>query len=227
VDCGQTSGVLLTAAETILIVDDDDGVRDLLATAMSEAGYATREAASGHEALEIVEGEVPSLVIVDVNLPGMSGYALCSILREQFGELLPIVFLSGMRTESYDRAGGILIGADDYLIKPFDPDEVVARVQRLLIRAAGPRPPVEERRLPFELTPREYEVLGLLMQGRTQGQIAKELFISPKTAATHIQHILGKLGVKSRAQAVALAAREHFFGSNSRPSAPPRSPSRR
>ena len=200
---------------TILIVDDDGGVRDLLATTMSEAGYDTREAASGHEALEIAQSEVPSLVIIDVNLPGMSGYALCNRLRDQFGDVLPIVFLSGTRTESFDRAGGILIGADDYLIKPFDPDEVVARVQRLLIRAGGARPAAEKRPLPFELTPREYEVLSLLMQGRTQGQIAEELFISPKTAATHIQHIMGKLGVKSRAQAVALAAREHFFESNS------------
>ena len=205
------TGFLLNAAATILIVDDDDGVRELLAAVLREAGYDTREAASGHEALEIVQSELPSLVIVDVNLPGMNGYALCNRLRGQFGELLPIVFLSGTRTESFDRAGGIMIGADDYLIKPFDPDEVVARVQRLLFRAGGARPPAEKGRLPFELTPREYEVLGLLMQGRTQNQIAEELFISPKTAATHIQRILGKLGVKSRAQAVAFAAREQLF----------------
>jgi DNA-binding NarL/FixJ family response regulator len=163
----------------------------------------------------MAQEEVPSLVILDVSLPGMSGYALCSTLREQFVEFLPIVFLSGTHAESFDRAGGIMIGADDYLVKPFDPDEVVARVRRLLIRAGSARPLADEDRLPFELTPREYEVLSLLMQGRTQGQIAEELFISPKTAATHIQHIMGKLGVKSRAQAVALAAREHFFESNS------------
>jgi DNA-binding NarL/FixJ family response regulator len=219
VDCGQTQGVLLIAAETIMIVDDDDGVRDLLATTMSEAGYDTREAASGHAALELVLGDVPSLVIVDVNLPGMSGYALCNRLREQFGEFLPIVFLSGARTESYDRAGGILMGADDYLVKPFDPDEVVARVRRLLIRSGRARPSTDGSPLPFALTRREYEVLGLLMQGHTQKQIAEELFISPKTAATHLQRILGKLDVRSRAQAVALAAREHFFESNSQPSA--------
>jgi DNA-binding NarL/FixJ family response regulator len=202
----------------ILIVDDDGGMRELLATTMSEAGYEARVAASGHEALELVQGDAPSVVIIDVMMPGMSGYALCRRLRERFGELLPIILVSGTRTESFDRTGGIMIGADDYLVKPFDLDEVVARVRRLLLRARAARAHVEKGRLPFELTPREYEVLGLLMQGRTQGQIAKDLFISSKTTATHIQRILGKLGVKSRAQAVALAARENFFEPSSQQS---------
>jgi DNA-binding NarL/FixJ family response regulator len=201
----------MISAAPILIVDDDPGVREVLAVIFGQAGYETLAAASGGEALELARRQAPSLVIVDVSLPGMSGYALCGRLREQFGEQLPIVFLSGTRTESFDRAGGILIGADDYLVKPFDPDELVARVQRLLVRAGNAHPPTRRKGLPFGLTPREYEVLGLLMDGRAQPQIATELFISSKTAATHIQRILGKLGVKSRAQAVALAARERIF----------------
>jgi DNA-binding NarL/FixJ family response regulator len=160
--------------------------------------------------MTFVGREEPALVVLDVHLPDISGYEVCRELRDMFGERLPILFLSGARTESYDRVGGLLLGADDYLVKPFAHDELLARVRRLLARSAR-----DDEARQYDLTVREREVLEHLAAGQDQPTIAKELVISEKTIATHIQHILGKLGVHSRAEAVALA---HRHGITPRPS---------
>ncbi len=141
-----------------------------------------------------------------MRLPGISGYEVCRQLRERFGEQLPIIFVSGDRTEAHDRVAGLMIGADDYLSKPFVPDELVARVQRLLVRSeAGNGTKGGSGARATRLTEREQEVLQLLAEGLAQGAIAAELYISPKTVATHIQRILAKLEVHSRAEAVSQA----------------------
>ena len=107
------------------------------------------------------------------------------------------MFLSGDRTESFDRVAGLLIGADDYMTKPFDADELIARVTRMLERLdSSLAQSLEADR--FGLTPRECEVLGLLVDGLYQPEIAERLYLSPKTVGTHIQRIMGKMGVKSR-----------------------------
>jgi two-component system nitrate/nitrite response regulator NarL len=193
----------------ILIVDDEPGFRALVASLLQRAGYATLEAATGEEALAKARVGQPSCILLDVLLPGASGYEVCRELRDEFGEALPIVFVTGERTEPADRVAGLLIGADDYVIKPFDPDELIARVRRHITRSASiARSYSAQQQGPFELTRREGDVLRLLAEGLEQDAIARELFISPKTVATHIQRILGKLGVHSRAQAVALAYRQ-------------------
>jgi DNA-binding NarL/FixJ family response regulator len=190
-------------AETILIVDDDSGVRELVASALAHAGFDTAEASTSEETLELAHQIAPALVVLDVNIPGVSGYEICRRLRGEFGAGLPILFLSGDRTESFDRVAGLLVGGDDYLVKPFSPDELVARVQKLTGRSQAQMSPALSR-----LTKRELQVLGLLAEGKSQAQIARALVISPKTVGTHIEHILSKLGVRSRAQAVAHAYRE-------------------
>jgi DNA-binding NarL/FixJ family response regulator len=191
----------------ILIVDDDSGCRVLVSSALAEAGFTCREASSAEEALALAERERPALVTLDVNMPAVSGYEACRRLRDRFGPDLPIVFLSGERVESFDRVAGLLIGADDYIVKPFAPDELVARVQRLV----GRTPARAQAAGLSLLTRRELEVLRLLADGKRQPEIATALVISPKTVGTHIEHILSKLGVKSRAQAVALAYRERLL----------------
>jgi two-component system, NarL family, nitrate/nitrite response regulator NarL len=198
-DCGQ-----------ILVVDDESDFRKLVGAVLGRAGYEIVEAETGEEALALVARETPSLVLLDVNLPGTSGYAVCNELRQTLGHQLPIVFLSGERTEPFDRVAGLLIGADDYITKPFDPDELVARVRRMLERTQMRRPRLTQDD-PFGLTRREREVLSLLVDGLTQVSIADRLYLSPKTVGTHIQRILGKMGVNSRTQAVALAARQGIF----------------
>jgi two-component system nitrate/nitrite response regulator NarL len=184
----------------VLIVDDDAGTRNLISTLLRRAGFETREAEDGHEAMRLAGESRPAAALVDVNLGGgQSGYEVSRELRDRF-EGLPVVFVSGERTESFDRVAGLLLGAADYIVKPFDPDELIARVRRLVVT------PEAKRR--SALTSRERDVLRLLAGGLDQRRIATELFLSPKTVATHIQHILAKLGVHSRAQAVALAHRE-------------------
>lgn len=189
----------------VLIVDDDDKLRAAIAELLKRGGYRTREAATGRAALAAASEERPSVVLLDVHLPGMSGYEVCHALRGQFGDDLPVLFLSGERTEPFDRVAGLRLGGDDYLVKPFDPDELLARVARFVERMSANR--AREPATFHRLTRRELEVLELLADGRAAKEIARDLYVSPKTIATHIQNILVKLDVHSQAQAVGMAFR--------------------
>jgi DNA-binding response OmpR family regulator len=194
------------AGGAVVVVDDDASLRALVAEVLRAGGFEVVEAECGAEALAQAEAAQPALVVLDVSLPGgISGYEVCRALRERFGNEVPVLFLSGERTESFDRVAGLLIGGDDYLTKPFAPDELVARARALLRRTPSPA-----RRL--GLTAREHEVLTLLADGRTQKHIADELVISPKTVGAHIERILAKLDVHSRAEAVAMAYRLELIG---------------
>jgi DNA-binding response OmpR family regulator len=190
---------------TVLVVEDDDGLRGMIAELLEEADYATLEASSGEIALSTAADARVDLALLDVDLPGLSGYEVCRRLREQTGTGFPIMFVSGSRIEAHDRAAGLMLGADDYLVKPFAPEELLARVRALLRRT---KPSAWNNGNGARLTKREREVLGLLSAGRSQVEIAAELVISPKTVGTHLERILGKLGVHSRAQAVAVAYRD-------------------
>ncbi|CAN5124968.1 response regulator transcription factor [soil metagenome] len=117
---------------TILIVDDDPHIRQLLAFALNKAGLATIEAEDGEAALAMVAARSPDLVVLDINMPRMDGLEVCRRIRAQ-GDL-PILFLSS-RDDEIDRVLGIEIGADDYVVKPFSPREVSARVMAILRRS--------------------------------------------------------------------------------------------
>jgi DNA-binding NarL/FixJ family response regulator len=196
-------------------VDDDSSVRELVATVLGRAGFAACEASSADEALALVDSRRPLVAVIDVQLAGgASGYELCHELHEQYGRI-PVVFISGARTEPFDRVAGLLIGADDYLVKPFDPDELVARVRSLTRRTMNNRlAPAGDETLET-LTSREREVLRLLALGMNQSAIAQALGRSPKTIATHIQNALEKLGLHSRAEAIAFAYRHGLVPSSS------------
>jgi DNA-binding NarL/FixJ family response regulator len=195
----------LGGGRPILIVDADAGARAELAHLLEEDGYEVVQAGSGEVGLKIARENPPALAILEVPLGDRSGYEVCRVLREQLGEELPVLFLSGARTESYDRVAGLLVGADDYVVKPFAVDELLARVRRLVRHAS----PAAETSMAL-LTPREREVLRLLAGGLAADEIAKKLFISKKTVGTHLEHIFTKLGVRSRAQAIAVAYRDEL-----------------
>jgi DNA-binding NarL/FixJ family response regulator len=198
----------------VLVVDGDRDYSKLITGVLQRAGLASHRVATGEAALAFVRNQRPAAVILDVILPGTTGYEICRELRETYGEHLPIVFVSGERVEAPDRVVGLLLGADDYLVKPIDPDELTARLRRLMTRAATHEAEAGRRPGTFaELTTRESEVLRLLASGLNQEDIARSLEISPATVGTHIQRILSKLDVHSRTQAVALAYRERLVES--------------
>jgi two-component system OmpR family response regulator len=115
----------------VLVADDDPHIRQLLVFALEKAGMAVREAADGEAALAEVARARPDLIVLDINMPRMDGLEVCRRLRAQ-GDL-PILFLSS-RDDEIDRVLGIELGGDDYVVKPFSPREVVARVQAILRR---------------------------------------------------------------------------------------------
>jgi DNA-binding NarL/FixJ family response regulator len=195
------------ASLSVLVADDDRKARKELVEVLVSAGYTVHEVSRGDEAIAIAREHRPSLAILEIPLPGLSGYEVCRTLKSELGANFPVLFLSGQRTESYDRVAGFMVGADDYLVKPYAPDELLARLRRLDVRSA----PLGGQR--SDLTPREAEVLELLAEGLRQGEIAERLVISPRTVGTHIEHVLRKLGVRSRAQAVALVLREEYESS--------------
>jgi DNA-binding NarL/FixJ family response regulator len=194
---------------SVLVADPDNAARADVAKLFEAAGYQVTQVATGEDALSAARADAPCAVVLEVSLGTFSGYEVCRELRRSFGPELPIVFLSGVRTESYDRVAGLLVGADDYLIKPFAGDELLVRVRRLLPR---PGPAASGA---AKLTKREEEVLGLLAEGLAQDSIADRLSISSKTVGTHIERILSKLEVHSRAQAVALAYRHELVTAES------------
>ena len=187
-----------------MVADPDPGARAQVAELVKQLGCQVLKAVTNDEMLELVEREPPGLVVLDVALADGSAYECCRALREQHGEGLPIVLISEHRVDPSDQVAGLLLGADEYLAKPLHPDIFTARMRRLLLRAQWRA----TRRSP--LTPREHEVLALLAAGVSAAEISSRLHITPKTTATHIEHILAKMGAHSRAQAVAFALRDRL-----------------
>jgi DNA-binding response OmpR family regulator len=133
---------------TVLVVDDEPIVRDVVVKYLEREGYRTLAAGDGDSARELIEREPPSLVVLDLMLPGMDGLALCRWIRGRSD--LPIIMLTALGEES-DRIVGLELGADDYVTKPFSPRELAVRV-RAVLRRAAPDPGELERLDLGELT---------------------------------------------------------------------------
>ncbi|QSO54639.1 response regulator [Alicyclobacillus curvatus] len=119
----------------VLIVDDESEMRNLLRIYLRTDGHSVEEANDGFEALDIIRVFHPDVIILDVMMPGMDGFETCSFIREQHPEI-PILMLTA-RTSVEDKVSGLSRGADDYLTKPFDGRELIARVRALYRRAYG------------------------------------------------------------------------------------------
>ncbi len=161
---------------TVLVVDDEPTIREIVVTYLKRDGYRTLEAADGDRARELIETERPDLVVLDLMLPGTDGLELCRRIRA--GSHLPVIMLTA-RGEESDRIVGLELGADDYVTKPFSPRELAARV-RTVLRRAEPLATQEQRLAfdgleidsatrvvtkkgkPLRLTAREFELLWFL-----------------------------------------------------------------
>ena len=129
---------------SILVVDDDGHIREVVRFALEKAGHTVLEAANGAAALQIVRDEPVDVVVLDIIMPELDGIEVCRRIRER--SQVPILFLSS-RDDELDRVLGLEIGADDYVTKPFSPRELVARVKAMLRRTAGPIETGEEASL--------------------------------------------------------------------------------
>ncbi|MGH2792707.1 MAG: response regulator transcription factor [Actinomycetota bacterium] len=165
---------------SVLVVEDEPVVRDVVVRYLREAGFATSEAPDGLEAQRMLTAETPGLVILDVMLPGLDGLELCRWLRAR--DPVPIIMLTA-RGEEADRIVGLELGADDYVTKPFSPRELVARTRSVLRRTETAGPSSGERLVfgelsidpstrdvvragrDVKLTAREFDLLWLLAAG--------------------------------------------------------------
>lgn len=205
--------------QKVLVVDDERILRMLIKRQLELQGYQVRDASSGSEALSIIEKELPALIVSDVMMPGMDGLEFCRTLRSSSeGQLVPFIFLSS-KGDLDDRIIGLSMGADDYLIKPFEIRELVAKIESQLERSrristemnkikqryAANKKNSEEEPEPLPLTPAEERVFWEVVQGLTNKQISDRLFISPRTVQTHLSNILGKLELENRSQLVRFA----------------------
>lgn len=191
----------------ILLVEDNPDILESLQNHLETDGYEVFVATRAAQALPLVAGQAPDLVILDVELPDSDGFTVLQQLRER-GNSCPVLMLTA-RTLETDKLTGFRLGADDYVTKPFSIMELLARISALLRRAAQQRAPEpgrtatplsdQELRERFSLTPRQIAVARLVSEGHSNAEIAKQLRLSYFTARNHIEQIFLKLGVSNRA----------------------------
>lgn len=181
-----------------------DHVRAEYVTLLARLGLRTQGFVSAAEASIRLGPRAPAVAVLEVE---DGGCALLHELRDRYGPDAAVVLVSADRTTPADAVAGFLIGADDYAAETMDADEFLARVRRLVERTRRSAKPTADLRLLDSLTERERQVLALTTEGLSQKQVATTLGISIKTVGAHMQNLLSRLGVHSRIEAVALAAR--------------------
>ena len=212
---------------SILVVDDEPEIADLVEVYLKSEGCAVHKCGTGSQALEVLREQKLDLAILDVMLPDISGFTLCSEIRREHH--FPVIMLTA-RTEDVDKITGLTIGADDYITKPFNPLELVARVKAQLRRytrynengrSAGDKDVIDFNGLvinrathecqlydkPLTLTPIEFDILWMLCENRGQVISAERLFESVwqekylernNTVMVHIRRLREKMGEPSR-----------------------------
>ena len=211
-------------SERILVVEDEPDIVEVVSYNLRQAGMAVEAAEDGETALEMAERSQPDLIILDLMLPGMDGLEVCRLLKQRVSVRdIPVLMLTS-KAEEVDRIVGLELGADDYVVKPFSPRELVLRVKAILRRAAGPPDEAEAPAdritagpltidaeghhafvdgQPLELTATEFKLLLTLAQRRGRVQSREELLNVVwgyqysgygRTVDTHVRRLREKLG---------------------------------
>ena len=201
---------------TVLVVDDEPIVRDVVVRYLAQAGYRTIEAADGDAALALLAEEEPNIVVLDLMLPGVDGLSLCRRIRARSS--LPVIMVTALAEEA-DRLTGLELGADDYLTKPFSPRELVARVKAVLRRTSDSAPKAERveigelvidagrrevtrRGEPIHLTALEFDLLWFLAGHPdrlfTREQLMQEVWgyrsaLDTGTVTVHVRRLRAKV----------------------------------
>jgi DNA-binding NarL/FixJ family response regulator len=193
----------------LLLIDDDPNLILLVKDYLEFRGYEVITAENGQEALEVLDKETPDMIICDVMMPQMDGYSLVEHVRKNpRTNWIPVLFLSA-KGQSQDRVKGLNTGADVYMVKPFEPEELVAQVEsslkqasRLIQRQDKTTDNAPKIQVPFdvELTPTELRVVQFVARGMANREIADELNVSQRTIESHVSNMLGKTGLHNRTE---------------------------
>ncbi len=193
----------------LLLIDDDPNLILLVKDYLEFRGYEVITAENGREALQILEQEIPDMIICDVMMPEMDGYTFVNNVRQDERiSWIPVLFLSA-KGQSQDRVKGLNTGADVYMVKPFEPEELVAQVEASLKQAyrrtqqtnngSEIAPKIQ---VPFDvhLTQTELKVVQYVARGLANRDIAEELNVSQRTVESHVSNMLGKTGLHNRTE---------------------------
>lgn len=196
----------------ILVIEDEPRMRANLLTILRMEGFETLEARNGREGVTLARGQKPDMIFCDISMPEMDGHAVLNELRADTRTAdIPLVFLTA-RGGAGDVRLGMNLGADDYLVKPVEVDDLLATIASRLKRKAQlatarrPRPePSPSLLIPLGLTEREAEVLFWLAQGKTNPELCVLLGVQLTTIKKHLESIFLKLSVENRTSAAAMA----------------------
>jgi len=205
--------------QTVLVVEDEASIASFVAAYLKNAGYTVRTTASGTEALKLVESEKPALVVLDLMLPDIDGLEVCRQIRSTSD--VPILMLTA-RDDDVDKIVGLEVGADDYLTKPFNPRELVARIKSILRRSTGAQRKPQEAAMEHgnlridagrrevtvsgrqvQLAPKEFDLLWELLDHRglvlTRDQLLERVWGytfagDTRTVDVHVRQLRRKLG---------------------------------
>jgi DNA-binding NarL/FixJ family response regulator len=196
-------------SKKLLLVDDDPNLVLLVKDYLELRGYEVMTAEHGRDALRILEKQIPHMIICDVMMPEMDGYSFVKYVREDpRTNYIPVLFLSA-KGQIQDRVTGLNTGADVYMVKPFEPDELIAQIEASLKQAerighAQSNDLVSELSsqvpLDVELTPTEVRVVQFVSKGMSNREIADELHVSQRTVESHVSNMLGKTGLSNRTE---------------------------
>mgnify|MGYP006269291789 CR=1 FL=1 len=200
----------MSEQKKLLLIDDDPNLILLVKDYLEFRGYVVITAENGREALEVLATDKPDMIICDVMMPEMDGYAFVEIVRKDpHISWIPVLFLSA-KGQSQDRVKGLNTGADVYMVKPFEPEELVAQVESSLKQASrliqlnknheGENGTTIEVPLGVELTPTELKVVQYVARGLANREIAEIMKVSQRTIESHVSNMLSKTNLHNRTE---------------------------